>query len=366
MAGDKDKKGFSGLLDLASTISEINETIKPEPKEEAVEVSDVCEPIRSEPKEKAIKDSDVKKESREASQSAGVSIDPSPALPTQDAVRQPDRGESERIKEYNPFVLIFALLFTVGLFYSIVSSINNAKSDPVLASRKLESNSRKTGGDTGNSVMDFPKNTSPDSTALHNDLPQKKMSSQNPQDSVVLPEAKGTFIPKKNESKELAESVRTEVKPLFGGNETGQARLVRVDNGSVVLSDGRRYPIIGLSVNDFSHLMSKYNAKSIGFQVPIHFIDRERTWWDRTLNYSRTAKLFAKSGTTIILFSHENKYHKIEYSNLSANDRSYIDSIPFFLPLNDVPFVNNGNPFDQNVVPDPDDPFNTAAPLLAP
>jgi len=85
MAGDKERKGFSGLSDLASTISEINEPIKPAPKEEP------------------IKDSDVKKESREASQSAGVSIDLGRGLPTQDTARQRDRGESEYIEAYNCF-----------------------------------------------------------------------------------------------------------------------------------------------------------------------------------------------------------------------------------------------------------------------
>jgi hypothetical protein len=244
MAGDKDKKGFSGLSDLASTISEINEPIKPEPKEEAIKDIDIYEPRRSEPKEEAIKDSDAKKESREASQSAGVSIDQGRALPTQDTVRQRDRGESEHIEAYKPFALLFGVLIGTGLIYSISTSGIDAKSDPVLTSRKTESNLRKKVDDTGNSLMDFPINTSPDSTSLHKDLPQKSIISQNSQGVVVLPEAKGTFIPKKNESKALSESGRTEDRLLFGGNERGQARIARVDNGFVVLSDGRRYSIM--------------------------------------------------------------------------------------------------------------------------
>jgi hypothetical protein len=358
MAGDKDKKGFSGLSDLASTISEINETIKPEPKEEAIKDSDIYEPIRSAPKEEPIKDSDVKKESREASQSAGVSIDLGRALPTQDTARQRDRGESEYIEAYNLFGLMLVMLFFLGLFFSIFSSVNNAKSDPVLTSEGIEGDSRKKVDDTSNSLMDFPINRSPDSTSLHKDLPQKSTSSQNSQGGVVLPDAKGTFTPKKNESKALAESGRTEEKLLFSGNEKGQARIARVDNGFVVLSDGRRYSITGLSGVDFSHLMRNYDAKAVGFKMPVRSIYQERTWWDRSFNYSRKGVLFAKSGNTIILFSKENKYHKVDYSNLSANDRSYIDSIEFSRPLKESPFIENKDPFKIYHVPDINDPFD--------
>ena len=353
MAGDKDKKGFSGLSDLASTISEINETIKPEPKEEAIKDSDIYEPIRSAPKEEPIKDSDVKKESREASQSAGVSIDLGRALPTQDTVRQRDRGESEYIEAYNLFGLMLVVLFFLGLFFSIFSSVNNAKSDPVLTSRKTESNPRKKVDDTGNSLMDFPINTSPDSTSLHKDLPQKSISSQNSQGGVVLPDAKGTFTPKKNESKALAESGRTEEKLLFSGNERGQARIACVDFGAVVLSDGKRFSITGLSSSDFSHLMSNYDARSIGFEMPLRLIDQERTWWDTSRVYSRKAKLFAKSGYVIILFSKKHVYHHVEYSELSGRDRQYIDAIEFSQPSND--------PF-REVAPAPYRPFEYYGP----
>jgi hypothetical protein len=206
--------------------------------------------------------------------------------------------------------------------------------------------------------MQFPINRSPDSTSLHKDLPQKSTSSQNSQGGVVLPDAKGTFTPKKNESKALAESGRTEEKLLFSGNEKGQARIARVDNGFVVLSDGRRYSITGLSGVDFSHLMRNYDAKAVGFKMPVRSIYQERTWWDRSFNYSRKGILFAKSGNTIILFSKENKYHKVDYSNLSANDRSYIDSIEFSRPLKESPFIENKDPFKIYHVPDINDPFD--------
>jgi hypothetical protein len=348
MAGDKDKKGFSGLSDLASTISEINEPIKPEPKEEAIKESDIYEPIRVAPKEEPIKDSDVKKESRKASQSAGVSIDLGRALPTQDTVRQRDRGESEHIEAYKPFALLFGILIGIGLIYSISTSGNDAKSDPVLTSRKTESDSRKKVDDTGNSLMDFPINTSSDSTSLHKDLPQKSISSQNSLGGVVLPDAKGKFIPKKDESKTLAESGRTEESLLFSGNERGQASLACVDFGAVVLSDGKRYSITGLSSSDFSHLMSNYDARSIGFEMPLRLIDQERTWWDTSGVYSRKAKLFAKSGYVIILFSKKHVYHHVEYSELSGRDRQYIDAIEFSQPSND--------PF-REVAPAPYRPF---------
>ena len=354
MAGDKDKKGFSGLSDLASTISEINEPIKPEPKEEAIKDSDIYEPIRSAPKEEPIKDSDVKKESREASQSAGVSIDLGRALPTQDTVRQRDRGESEYIEAYNLFGLMLVMLFFLGLFFSIFFSVNNAKSDPVLTSEGIEGDSRKKVDDTSNSLMQFPINRSPDSTSLHKDLPQKSTSSQNSQGGVVLPDAKGTFTPKKNESNALAGSGRTEDRSLFSGNEKGQARLECVDNGSVVLSDGRRYSIAGLSRSDFSHLMWRYDASSIGFETPLSFIDEERTWWDNSLTYSRNANLFAKSGNLIILFSvKKNGYFHVEYSKLSPRDRQYIDAIEFSRPSND--------PF-REVDPAPYRPFEYRGP----
>jgi len=348
MAGDKERKGFSGLLDLAS------------------EVSDVYDPIRSEPKEEAIKDGDVKKVSREATQSTRDSIDPARALTAQDRVGHRDRGETERIEAYKLFALLFCVLIGIGLIYSISTSGNDAKSDPVLASRKTESNPRKKVDETGNSLMDFPINRSPDSTSLHKDLPQKSISSQNSQGGVVLPDAKGTFIPKKNESKALSESGRTEDRLLFGGNERGQARIARVDNGFVVLSDGRRYSIIGLGRSDFLHLMRNYDAKAIGFKIPVRSIDQERTWWDRSFNYSRKAILFAKSGTTIILFSKENNYHKVDYSNLSANDRSYIDSIGFSRPLKESPFIENKDPFKNYNVPDINDPFDHDTTLLVP
>jgi hypothetical protein len=38
---NKDKRGFSGLLDLASEVSDINEPIKPEPKGKAIVDVDV-------------------------------------------------------------------------------------------------------------------------------------------------------------------------------------------------------------------------------------------------------------------------------------------------------------------------------------
>ena len=336
MAGDKDKKGFSGLLDLASEVSDVYEPIRSEPKEEPIKDINIHQPIRSKPKEEPIKDGDVKKESSEASQSAGVSIDPGRALPTQDTVRHRDSGESEGREAYNLFALMIVLLFCLGLFSSILYSTNNAKSDRVVTSRGLEGNSRKVEGETGNSLMDFPINTSPDSTSLHKDLPQKSVSSQNSQGGVVLPDAKGTFTPKKNESKALAESGRTEDRSLFSGNEKGQARLECVDNESVVLSDGRRYSIAGLSRSDFSHLMWRYDARSIGFETPLRFIDEERTWWDNSLTYSRNANLFAKSGNLIILFSVKNNGHfHVEYSKLSPRDRQYIDAIEFSRPSND-------------------------------
>jgi hypothetical protein len=228
MAGDKDKKGFSGLLDLASTISEINEPIKPEPKEEAIKESDIYEPIRVAPKEEPIKDSDVKKKSREASMNARVAIDLGRALPTQDTVRQRDRGESEYIEAHNLLGLMLVMLFFLGLFFSIFSSVNNAKNDPVLTTEGIKGDSRKKGDDTGNSLMDFPIDTSPDSTALPKDSSQQSISSDNSQGSVVLPKAEGKFNPKRNESNALAGSGRTEDRSLFSGNEKGQARLETV------------------------------------------------------------------------------------------------------------------------------------------
>lgn len=359
MAGDKDKKGFSGLLDLASEVSDIYEPIRSEPKEQATKVSDIHETVRTEPKEDAIKDSDVKKETREASRSAGVSIDLGPALPTPDTVVQRDRGEIERIEPYSPFALMFGVLFFIGLIYSISSSGNNAKSDPVHTSRQTESNPRKRVDDTVNSFMDIPINTSPDSTSLHKDLPQNSISSQNSQGGVVLPDAKGTFIPKENESKALAESGRTEMRPLFSGNERGQARVERVDNGYVVLSDGRHYSITGLGRSDFSHLMWRYDARSIGFETPLRFIDEERTWWDSSLSYSRKAKFFAKSGTAIILFSLKNNgYFYVDFSKLSSRDRQYINSIEFPRPMKDDPFTANKDPFEDNAVPAINAPFD--------
>lgn len=357
MAGDKEKKGFSGLLDLASEVSDFYEPIRSEPKEEPIKDIDIHQPIRSKPKEEPIKDSDVKKESREASQGSGVSIDPGRALPTQDTVTHRDSGESEGREAYNPFGLMIALLIAIGLFFVVFSIDNNAKSDRVVTSRETEGNSRRVEDETGNSLLDFPINTFPDSTTLHKDLPQKSISSQNSQGGVVLPEAKGTFIPKKNESKSLAESGRTEMRPLFSGNERGQARVERVDNGSVVLSDGRHYSITRLSGADFSHLMRNNDAKSLGFQIPLQFVHQERTWWDNSSSFSRNAKLFAKSGSVIILFSKENNYHNIEYSNLSANDRIYIESIKFSRPFEESPFTENKDPFKNYHVPDINGPF---------
>ena len=347
MAGDKEKKGFSGLLDLASEVSDIYDPIRSKPKEDAIKDRDIHQPIRSEPKEEPIKDSDVKKESREESQGAGVSIDLGQALPTQDTVRQRDRGESEYIEAHNLFGLMLVVLFFLGLFFSIFSSVNNAKSDPVLTSVRIEGDSRKKGDDTGNSLMNFPIDTSPDSTSLHKDLPQKSIISQNSQGGVVLPDAKGTFTPKKNESKAVAESGRTEESMLFSGNER-EARLACIDLGAVVLSDGKRYSITGLSSSDFSHLMSNYDARSIGFEMPLRLIDQERTWWDTSGVYSRKAKLFAKSGYVIILFSKKNVFHHVEYSELSGRDRQYIDAIEFSRPSND--------PF-REVAPAPYKPF---------
>jgi hypothetical protein len=127
-----------------------------------------------------------------------------------------------------------------------------------------------------------------------------------------------------------------------------------------------RASIIGLGRSDFLHLMRNYDAKAIGFKIPVRSIDQERTWWDRSFNYSRKAILFAKSGTTIILFSKENNYHKVDYSNLSANDRSYIDSIGFSRPLKESPFIENKDPFKNYNVPDINDPFDHDTTPLVP
>lgn len=331
MAGEKEKKGFSGLSGLASEISDINEPIKPEPKEEG------------------IKDSDVKKESREASQSAGVSIDPTRALPAHDTVGHGDNSsESEANRANEPFVLMIVLLICIGLGYSVFNSLSNAKSDRVGISRGTEGSSRRVEYETDNSSMNFPKNISPDKSALQRELPQENIMSQNSQGSVVSPKTEGKFSTKKNESDAHAASGRKEDRRLFGGNERGQARLKCVDNGFVVLSDGSRYSITGLSGVDFAYLMRNHDAKSIGFKIPVRFIGQERTWWDRSLNYSRKAKLFAKSGTTIILLSKGNNYHNVEYSNLSANDRRYIDSVEFSRTLKNDSFIENSDPFDHD------------------
>lgn len=349
MAGDKEKKGFSGLLDLAS------------------EVSDIYEPIRSEPKEQAIEDGDVKKDSRKATQSTEDSIDPARVQPAQDREVQLDRGETERTETFKAFALLFGFLIGIGLISSIFTSGNNAKSDPVLTSRKTESNPRKSVDDTGNILMDFPTNTSPDFNASRKDLPQKSIGSQGTQGGVVLPDAKGTLIPKESESKALAESGRTEMKPLFSGNERGQARVERVDNGCVVLSDGRRFSIIGLCRSDFSQLMSRYDARSLGFETPLRFIDEERIWWDSSLTYSRKAKFFAKSGTAVILFSLKNNgYFYVDFSKLSSRDRQYIDSIEFSRPLKDDPFNANNDLFNNYHVPDIPFDYEIIPPLYDP
>jgi hypothetical protein len=362
MAGDKDKKGFSGLLDLASTISEINETIKPEPKEEAVEVSDVCEPIRSEPKEKAIKDSDVKKESRETLQNAGVSIDPSRALPKPNTVNHEDSDESEAAGVNISFGLMFALLIAICLFLIVFNSGNKVKSDRVLTSSKMDGNTRekRLGDDAG--LMDIPTDTPSQSTPLNKDLSQQNGSRHNSQGNVVLPKAQTESSVPSIEIQSPSRNGRTEEKLIFGENGKGGARLAYVDFGAVVLSDGKRYSITRLSSSDFSHLMSNYDARSIGFEVPLRLVDQERTWWDTSGVYSRKAKLFAKSGYVIILFSNKNVYHHIEYSELSSRDRQYVDSIDFSLPSDD-PFLDvapdsyKGLELYDYVSP-PDNPFD--------
>jgi hypothetical protein len=324
MAGDKhkDKKGFSGLSDLVSAISDINEPINPQSTAET------------------IADVDVKKESPGSPQNAGFSIVSSQASPPPNKLHHGDSDESEATGVNRAFGLMFATLFAICILLNMFHSGSKVKSDRVLTSSKPDGDTRVNGSDNGDSLMDFPINTSPDSTALPQDLPQKSISSHNSQGSVVLPKAEGNFSPKENERNALAGSVRTEDRPLFSGSEKGQARLERVDNGSVVLSDGRRYAIAGLSRSDFSHLMLRYDARSIGFETPLRFIDEERTWWDNSLTYSRNARFFAKSGVLIILFSvKKNGYFHVEYSKLSPRDRRYIDAIEFSRYSND-PFLD--------------------------
>ncbi len=357
MAGDKDKKGFSGLLDLASEVSDVHGLIRSEPKEEPIKDIGIHRPIVSEPNEEAIEDGDVKKNSRKATTSTENSIDPTRVQPAQDRGVQRDRGETERTETFKAFALLFGFLIGIGLIYSISTSGNNVKSDPVLTSRKIESDPRKSVDDTGSILMDFPINTSPDATSLYKDLPQKSVNSQNSQGGPVLPDAKATLIPKENESKALTESGRTETSMLFSGNER-EVRLACVDFGAVVLSDGKRYSITGLSSSDFSHLMSNYDARSIGFELPLRLIDQERIWSDTSGVYSRKAKLFAKSGYVIILFSKKNVYHHVEYSELSGRDRQYIDAIEFSRPLKDDPFNASNDPFNNYHVPDIKAPFD--------
>ena len=339
MAGDNDKtkKGFSGLLDLASEVSDINEPIQPEPKVEA------------------IVDVDVKKESREASQSPRVMIDPPRALPKPDTARHADSGENEGSGRYNLFGLMIILLIVLSLIF--VTSLDNTKKDRVPTSSKTERSSRWRGTDSGNGSTDFPIRKSAESTVSDRTLSQENSRYQNSQGSVALPKAEGKSSSKNNQSQAPAGSGRTENRLLFSGNGTGQARVVRVDSGAVVLSDGRRYSITQLASSDFSHLMNKHNARSIGFEMP-RLIEEEMTWWDNSLTHSRRARFFAKSGPAIILLSKENKYHYIEYSKLSAVNRNYIDSIDFSRPLND-PFWGLPDSVDPPASGDPFDPFNT-------
>jgi hypothetical protein len=340
MAGDKERKGFSGLLDLASEVSDIYELVRSEPKEEAIKDSDIHETKKTEQNEGAIKDTDVKKDFHAVSQSAGVKIGTSRALPPPNTVSHGDSDESEATGVNRAFGLMFATLLAICILLSMFHSGSKVETDRVITSSKPDRDTRENGSGNGDSLLDFPINTSPDSTALPQDLPQKSIISHNSQGSVVLPKNEGNFSPKENESNALAGSVRTEDRPLFSGSEKGQARLERVDNGSVVLSDGRRYAIAGLSRSDFSHLMLRYDAKSIGFETPLRFIDEERTWWDNSLTYSRNARIFAKSGDLIILFSvKKNGYFHVEYSKLSPRDRRYIDAIEFSRHSND-PFLD--------------------------
>jgi hypothetical protein len=362
MAGDKDRKGFSGLLDLASTISEINEPIKPEPKEEAVEVSDICDPIRSGPKEKAIRDSDVKKESRETLQNAGVSIDPSRALPKPNTVSHGDSDESEAVGVNISFGLMFALMIAMCFFLIVIQNDNKVKSDRVLTSSKLGGNAREKRVDDDVSLMDIPTDTPLRSTPVNKDLPQQNGSRRNSQGNVVLPKAQTESSVPSIEIQSPSRNGRTEENLLFGENGKGKARLANVDFGAVVLSDGKRYSITRLSSSDFSHLMRNYDARSIGFEMPLRLVDQERTWRDASGVYSRKAKLFAKSGYVIILLSNKNVYHHIEYSELSGRDRQYVDSIDFSLPSND-PFLDvapdsyKGLELYDYVSP-PDNPFD--------
>jgi hypothetical protein len=340
MAGDKEKKGFSGLLDLASEVSDIYEFVRSEPKEEAIKDTDIHETKKSEPNEGAIKDSDVKKDFHGVSQSAGVKIGTSRTLPPPNTVSHGDSDESEATGVNRSFGIMFAILFAICILLNMFQSGSKWKNNRPLTSSKKDGDTRENGSDNGDSLVDFPINTSPDLTASPKDLSQQSMSSDNSQGSVVLPKAVDEFSPKKNESNPLSGSGRTEDRPLFSGNEKGQNRLERVDNGSVVLSDGRRYSIAALSRSDFSHLMWRYDARSIGFEMPLRFIDEERTWWDNSLTYSRNANLFAKSGNLIILFSvKKNGFFHVEYSKLSPRDRQYIDAIEFSRP-SDNPFLN--------------------------
>jgi hypothetical protein len=338
MAGDNDKtkKGFSGLLDLVSEVSDINEPIQPEPKAEA------------------IVDVDVKKESREASQRPRVMIDPPRSLPTPDTVRHADSAESEGSGAYTSFALMIGLLIVLSLIFGVLSNLDNTKKDRVPTSSETERSSRTRKTDSGNGSTDFPIRKSAESTVSDRTLSQENSRYQNSQGSVALPKAEGKSSSKNNQSQAPAGSGRTENRLLFSGNGTGQARVVRVDSGAVVLSDGRRYSITQLASSDFSHLMNKYDARSIGFEMPHRFIEEEMTWWDNSLTHSRRARFFAKSGTAIILLSKEKKYHYIEYSKLSAVNRSYIDSIDFSRPSKD-PFW--GLP-DSVAPPASDDPFD--------
>lgn len=108
------------------------------------------------------------------------------------------------------------------------------------------------------------------------------------------------------------------------------AALVQVKDGLIELSDGGVYRLNQLTNEDKLYLMRNCSAYEIGFEVIDPFGDyHERRWTDKSMKFSRTATIYAKSGDFIVLRSSHDKFYFVDRSDLSYLDQEYVAGVFF-------------------------------------